>query len=144
MLREKVGTLWKKFVNRETISYVIFGVLTTAVDWIVYPIMRWLGYSVAVSTALAWMAAVIFAFITNKIFVFQSHTLSLKALGREFGSFVSCRALTGVLTVGAMVVMVDYMGINEWIGKVAVSAISLVLNYILSKLFIFKSAKEGR
>lgn len=129
-------------MNRETVSYLIFGVLTTAVDWLVYPLMRWLHYSVAVSSSASWLAAVLFAFITNKIFVFQSRTLQMKELGREFVSFVSCRALTGAFTIIAMVVIVDVMGWNEWIGKVAVSAISLVLNYIFSKLFIFKKTAE--
>jgi len=138
MIREKMGILWKKFVNRETVSYLIFGVLTTAVDWLVYPVMRWFDHSVAVSTAIAWAVAVLFAFVTNKLFVFRSFTLRPDKLGKEFVSFVSCRALTGLFTVLAMVFIADVMGWNEWLGKVAVSAISLVLNYIFSKLFIFK------
>lgn len=85
-----------------------------------------------------------FAFVTNKIFVFQSYTFRPKELSREFVSFVSCRALTGAFTVVAMVVIVDVMGWNEWIGKVAVSAMSLVLNYIFSKLFIFKKTADAR
>ena len=144
MLKEKMGKLWARFVNRETVSYFIFGVLTTAVDWMVYPLMRWLDHSVAWSSVVSWAAAVIFAFVTNKIFVFQSYTFRPKELSREFVSFVSCRALTGAFTVVAMVVIVDVMGWNEWIGKVAVSAMSLGLNYIFSKLFIFKKTADAR
>ena len=143
MLNEKMGKLWARFVNRETVSYFIFGVLTTAVDWLVYPLMRWFGHSVALSSIASWAAAVIFAFVTNKLFVFQSYTFRPKELSKEFISFVSCRALTGAFTVVAMVVIVDVMGWNEWIGKVAVSALSLVLNYIFSKLFIFKKTAEN-
>lgn len=143
MLNEKMGKLWERFVNRETVSYFIFGVLTTAVDWLVYPLMRWMGHSVAWSSVASWAAAVLFAFVTNKLFVFQSYSFSLKGLGREFFSFVSCRALTGAFTVVAMVLIVDVLGWNEWIGKIAVSATSLVLNYILSKLFIFKKTAEN-
>ena len=144
MLREKLGILWRKFVNRETVSYLVFGVLTTLVDWLVYPLMRWLGHSVAVSSTASWAAAVLFAFITNKLFVFKSFVFRPEPLAKEFVSFVSCRALTGLFTIGAMVFIVDIMGWNEWIGKVAVSAISLVLNYIFSKLFIFrKDAKKS-
>lgn len=144
MIKELWNKLWKQFVNRETISYLIFGVLTTAVDWLVYPFMRWLGYSVGFSSAIAWAAAVLFAFVTNKLFVFQSYGAGPKKLLKEFLSFVSCRAITGIFTVGAMVVMVDYMGLNEWFGKFMVSAISLLLNYVMSKLFIFrkKTVKE--
>ena len=141
MLVEKLGILWKKFVNRETVSYLIFGVLTTMVDWIVHPVLRWLGHGVAVSVAGGWAAAVLFAFITNKLFVFRSYSFRPAKFWKEFVSFVSCRALTGVFTIGVMVLIVDVMGWNEWLGKAAVSAISLVLNYILSKLFIFSAKK---
>lgn len=139
-MKEWITKIWEKFVNRETISYIIFGVLTTAVDWLVYPLMRMFHHSVGFSSTVSWAAAVLFAFVTNKLFVFQSHTLRPRELGREFVSFVSCRALTGAFTVGAMVVMVDFMGWNEWFGKFMVSAMSLVLNYVFSKLFIFKGS----
>ena len=142
MLREKMGILWERFVNRETISYVIFGVLTTLVDWAVYRIARWPGYSVALSTAVSWASAVLFAFITNKLFVFRSRALGMAALAREFISFVSCRAFTGVFTIVFMVAVVDWLGWNEWLGKIAVSAISLVMNYVFSKLFIFRKSEN--
>lgn len=143
MLKETWNKLWNKFVNRETISYIIFGVLTTAVDWLVYPLMRWGGHSVALSSTVSWAAAVLFAFITNKLFVFQSYNFRPKELFKEFLSFVSCRALTGAFSVGAMVLMVDIWGLNEWFGKFMVSALSLVLNYVFSKLFIFKKKATG-
>ncbi len=57
MLKEKMGKLWARFVNRETVSYFIFGVLTTAVDWMVYPLMRWLDHSVAWSSVVSWAAS---------------------------------------------------------------------------------------
>lgn len=142
MLREKMGILWKRLVNRETISYVIFGVLTTLVDWAVYRIVRWPGYSVAFSSAVSWASAVLFAFITNKRFVFRSNALGMAPLAREFLSFVSCRAFTGLFTIVFMVAAVDGLGWNEWLGKAAVSAISLVMNYVFSKLFIFKKSEN--
>lgn len=138
MLQEKIQLLWKKFVNRETVSYLIFGVLTTLVDWLVYPLLRFFGYSVALSSTGSWAAAVLFAFVTNKLFVFQSYTFQPALFLKEFFSFVSCRFVSGVITIAAMVVLVDVCGFHEWIGKVGVSAMSLVLNYIFSKLFIFK------
>lgn len=131
--------LWRKFVNRETVSYFITGVMTTLVDWISYALMRKAGISYQLSTGGSWAAAVLFAYATNKFFVFRSMTLSPKAVWREFVSFVLCRVLTGVFTLVAMIVMVDGIGIRQdFLCKVAVSAISLVLNYILSKLFIFR------
>lgn len=96
-----------------------------------------------VSTAVSWCAAVLFAFVTNKLFVFQSRSLSLNHLWKEFVAFVGCRAATGVFTMVAMIVMVDFLHLNEFLGKLIVSAISLVMNYIFSKLFIFKKKHDG-
>ena len=95
------------------------------------------------STALSWAAAVLFAFVTNKFFVFRSFDISLGYVWKEFVSFVACRAATGVFTMAGMIVMVGMLHWNEFFGKLMVSAVSLVLNYILSKLFIFKTDPEG-
>ena len=78
-----IERLWKKFVNRETISYLIFGVLTTLVDWISYWYMRQLGIDYRIATAGSWAAAVLFAFVTNKLFVFNSWDLHPKRCGRN-------------------------------------------------------------
>ena len=119
-----IDKIWKKLVNRETISYLIFGVLTTLVDWISYWYMRRLGIDYRAATAGSWAAAVLFAFVTNK-------------------PFVACRAATGAFTMVAMIVMVDGLGIRQdFICKIVVSAISLVLNYIFSKWFIFRKKES--
>lgn len=137
-----ISKLMKKVLNRESISYIIFGVLTTLVDWASYALFWSLGWDYKVSTALSWAAAVLFAFVTNKFWVFRSFTLKLSYLWKEFVSFVACRAATGVLTMLGMILMVDGFHWNEFLGKLMVSAMSLVLNYIMSKLFIFKKKKD--
>lgn len=133
-----IQKIWNKFVNRETISYFIFGVLTTAMDWVVYTVMRVSGSDYRLATVASWCAAVAFAFVTNKLFVFRSHIIKPGPLFQEIASFVACRALTGVLTLVAMMVLVDLMGLNDFIGKLITSAVVLVLNYVLSKIFIFR------
>ncbi len=141
-----MGQLWKglkkKFVNYESVSYFIFGVLTTLVDWISYRVMtRLWGIDYKTATAGSWAAAVLFAFVTNKLFVFKSRSLKPKKVWSEFAPFVACRVATGLFTLAAMVVMVDGMGIRQdFICKVVVSGISLVLNYILSKWVVFRKA----
>ncbi|MFR2260149.1 MAG: GtrA family protein [Clostridium sp.] len=138
-----LGKLWKKLVNWETISYLIFGVLTTLVDWISYWYMRRVGTDYRLATAGSWAAAVLFAFVTNKLFVFGSFDLHPKKVWSEFVPFVACRAATGIFTMVAMIAMVDGMGIKQdFICKIVVSAISLVLNYIFSKWFIFKKKES--
>lgn len=133
--------IWNKFVNKETISYFIFGVLTTLVDWVSYWLMRRVGIDYRLATAGAWAAAVLFAFVTNKLFVFESKSLHPKTVWAEFAPFVVCRAATGLFTMAAMIVMVDVMKISQdFLCKIVTSAISLVLNYLFSKWFIFKKA----
>lgn len=139
MIRESLEKLWRKFVNRETVSYVIFGVLTTLVDWISYAVFRRWGMNYRLATVCCQAAAILFAYVTNKIWVFRSYNFHPGYLLKEMASFFSFRILTAVFTYVAMVVMVDGMGISQdMICKIIVSAISLVLNYICSKLFIFR------
>ncbi len=138
-----IEKVWKKLWNRESISYLIFGVLTTLVDWISYWYMRQAGMDYRAATVLSWAAAVLFAFVTNKLFVFQSWSLRPGVVWKEFVPFVICRLATGVFTTVAMIVMVDGVGIKQdFICKVVVSAISLVLNYLFSKLFIFREGNK--
>ncbi len=129
---------WRRFVNRESVTYIIFGVLTTAVDWVSYTVLRRLGTDYRVATALSWAAAVLFAFVTNKLVVFRSFEMRPGLVWKEFSGFVTARVATGLFTMVAMIVMVDGLHWNEYLGKVVVSAISLVLNYLFSKWFIFR------
>ena len=133
-----VQRIWNKFFNRENVSYLVFGVLTTLADWISYRMMRLAGMDYRLATAGAWAVAVLFAFVTNKLFVFGSLSLRPAQVWKEFVAFVACRVATGILTLIAMMVMVDGIGIqNDFFCKVVVSVLSLVMNYVLSKWFIF-------
>ncbi len=139
-----ISSIWSKLSNRESVTYIICGVLTTAVDWITHRILWHMGAEYQVSTAVSWAAAVLFAFISNKFWVFRSFETELKRLWKEFVSFVACRIATFAVTMAGMVVMVGMLHWNEFLGKLVVSAASMVLNYIPSKLFIFKKTGDGR
>ena len=140
-----IRKLWNKLVIRETVSYFIFGVLTTLVDWISYAVFRYGGMNYRLATICCQAAAILFAYITNKIWVFQSYNFRPVYLLKEMASFFSCRILTAVFTYVAMVVMVDGIGIRQdMICKIVVSGISLVMNYIFSKVFIFKKKPTGK
>jgi len=134
-----VDKLWNKLCNRETVTYLIFGVLTTLVDWITFYMMSEAGIDYRLGTVGAWCAAVAFAFITNKVFVFRSRDYKWKLVIKELVPFVACRLGTGLLVLVMMMVMVDGLKIpNEFLCKVVTSVLSLVLNYVFSKWFIFK------
>ena len=123
----------------DIISYLFFGVLTTAVNYVVYlPCYNLLGLSAAVSNAIAWVVAVAFAYLTNKPFVFKSHDWSMNTVLPELAKFLACRVGSGVLETGLLLVCVDWLG---WDGngmKLITSVLVVVLNYIGSKLLVFK------
>ena len=135
--------LKEKCFNYETISYIICGVLTTAVDFISYTIFRKGDViSVELAQGLSWVAAVLFAYVVNKLIVFRNYNMRPSYLAREVGTFVAARAFSGVVTWVLMVVMVRLGGdrgfIYELFCKFTSSVINMVLNYVFSKLWIFK------
>lgn len=123
----------------DVISYLFFGVLTTVVNYIVYlPVYNLLGFSAALSNAIAWAVAVIFAYLTNKPFVFKSHDWSVKTVIPELTKFVTCRAASGVAETLILLVSVDILGWNGNVWKLITSVLVVVLNYFASKLLVFK------
>lgn len=134
---EKVRALVVKY--RDILSYLFFGVLTTAVNYVVYlPLYNLLGFSGTVSNCIAWAASVAFAFLTNKPFVFQSHDWSAKTVLPELTKFVGCRVGSGLMETAVIFVFVDWLGFNGNIFKLVTSVLVVVLNYVGSKLLVFR------
>ena len=128
-----------RLLNRETVSYVVFGVLTTLVNMVAYGIFyNALGIHNLVSNALAWVAAVLFAYVVNKLFVFRSRTDTAKALAREFGLFLAARLFSFAVDELCMGLLVNLLHANGGVAKVAVNVIVMVMNYFFSKWIIFK------
>ena len=118
------------------ILYIIFGGLTTLVNIIAYFICYDIsGISNVLSTIIAWTLSVIFAFITNKFYVFESKE---NDVFYEISTFFGCRLGTGILDVGVMYLTVDILKWNALLMKIISNVIVIVLNYILSKVIIFK------
>lgn len=129
---------------KEIINYLIFGVLSTAVNFASYFIFAKLFHiDEVVSSGLSWFCAVLFAYITNKIFVFESKTKTVKEFIKEMISFFACRVLSGILCdVGTFALMVKVLNINDIIAKIVTQIMVVILNYVLSKLVIFKKKSE--
>jgi putative flippase GtrA len=130
---------------RELIIYFIVGVMTTLVNWAAYALaVEVFGWSITLSNVFAWVTAVLFAFVTNKIWVFRSFSWDFRCAAREAFLFVSARLLTGALEMAGVPLLVrlglkqPLFGVKGMWAKVVVSAIVMVLNYVFSKLFIFK------
>lgn len=151
--------LLKKY--KEMILYIIFGGLTTLVNIVVYAVMFYnMKCSNMASTVGAWILSVLFAYITNKLFVFESKAFTTKVLIAELVSFFLCRLATGIVDMGIMYAFIDmdllHMVEHTWnvnliviqfvlgfqmVVKVLSNVIVIILNYIASKLIIFKKEK---
>jgi len=125
---------------KELINYGIFGVLTTILNYVSYIIFtRVCNLEIFTSNLLAWVLSVIFAFITNKIIVFQSKKFEIKTLIKEGTSFAVARILSLLLDMLILYIMVDIMGINDLVVKIISNIVVIIVNYILSKFIIFRN-----
>ena len=162
-----IGKLIDKFFTREIVTYIIFGVLTTAVNLVTFYITKqifisigWDGVFNAMlgsagwekalallgsgtdyldATVIAWTVAVIFAFVTNKLIVFESKSWKHAVAGKEFVGFIGARLFSLLVELLCMFIMVTLLHWNEFVAKVIVQIIVVILNYVFSKLIIFKN-----
>ncbi len=128
---------------REIINYLLFGGLSTIVNFLSYFIFaRLLGIEEVISSILSWFCAVLFAYITNKLFVFESKTETKKAFFIEMTTFFLSRILSGILCdVGTFALMVKVLNINDIFSKIITQIMVIIVNYLFSKLIIFKKKK---
>lgn len=135
---KKIRALIEKYYD--ILSYLFFGVLTTAVNYLVYlPCYNLWGFSASVSNVIAWAVSVAFAYLTNKPFVFRSHDWSAKTVLPELSKFVGCRLGSGVLETGIIFVAVDCLGWNGNVMKLITSVLVVIVNYLASKLLVFRN-----
>lgn len=123
----------------DILTYLVFGVLTTVVNYLVYlPVYNLVGLSAAVSNAIAWVAAVAFAYLTNKPFVFKSHDWSARTVIPELTKFVSCRIASGAAETLILLITVDILLWNGNLWKLLTSVLVIILNYFASKFLVFR------
>ena len=123
----------------DLIIYLILGVLTTIVNFVVYfPLHNYLSMSASVSNIIAWVVAVLFAFLTNKPWAFKSNDWSAKVAIPEFVKFVGCRIGSGLLETLFLLVTVDFLLWNGNIMKIVVSIAVVIINYFASKFLVFR------
>lgn len=132
-----IKKIFKKY--KEIILYVFFGGCTTLVNIIVYYVCAYpLSLATVLSTVIAWILSVAFAYTTNRIYVFESRSKGYADVLREIVSFVSCRLLTGLMDLAIMFVCVDLLHLNDLIIKTLSNILVIILNYIASKCLIFR------
>lgn len=137
---EKIKALIKKVISdKELMRYILIGVLTTVVNYGVYALCtRVIHMEQLLANLIAWVAAVIFAYVANKLYVFESHTDSASALVKEIFNFVLMRVASLVVDQAIIWLLVKQLGLYDLLCKLISNVVVVVLNYVFSKLFIFK------
>lgn len=123
---------------KEILWYGFFGVLTTLVNIISFYLLDKTGMNVYINNFIAWFLSVLFAFITNKLFVFNSKSLDKKVVMKEITSFFFFRILSLGIDMAGMYICISLMNLGKMISKILMNVIVIVANYIFSKIFIFK------
>lgn len=129
--------IMQKFLNKETISYLIFGVLTTIVNIVVFDLCE-MAMDYKAANIIAWVIAVAFAYITNKLFVFSSKSFAPEVLIKEITSFVFARVVSLGVDMGFMIVAIEYLGMAKLLAKIISNVFVVIINYVFSKLVIFR------
>lgn len=162
------GKIIDKLFTKEIITYIFFGVMTTAVNLITFYIFKrifisigWEGVFNSIipqgsslhklfiggtdyldANFIAWIVGVVFAFVTNKIWVFDSKSWAPSVAGREFTGFMGARIFSFVIETISLFILVTLLSVNDFVAKIIVGIVVVIINYIFSKLIIFKKKAE--
>ena len=149
--------------HREVIAYLFWGAMTTAVSWASYTLLalllrgvgreltllgRGVSVTVLVANVFSWVCAVLFAFVTNKLRVFRSASWQRAVVLPEFAKFIASRLATGILEIVAVPALVAFGldqaigGVEGMVAKILVTVVVVILNYVLSKLLVFRRREE--
>ena len=123
---------------KEAILYLFFGGCTTLINVLAFMLLRLFQIDTYISNTIAWLLAVLFAFITNKLYVFESKGKRKKEVVKECLSFFFFRILSLVFDMGIMYVMISLLHRNELLSKIVSNIFVIIINYVFSKVFIFK------
>ena len=127
--------------NKEIINYLIIGVLTTIVSLVTYYLLTFTilnpnnDLELQIANIISWIVSVAFAYVTNRKYVFESKSKDIK---KELSKFVSSRITTLLIDMGLMFIFVSLLSFNDKIIKLIVQFVVIVLNYVFSKLFVFR------
>lgn len=137
MLKKLIRKLW----SREVVAYVIAGVLTTAINIVVFQFLRSVFYMDTLwANGIAWVVSVLFAFVVNDRYVFIQEKMGFFKEMEKMGKFFLARLFSFFVDQAGMWLLVDYLGVHDMASKIGMNVIVIIMNYILSKLLIFHAA----
>lgn len=132
-------TFLKKITGNKAFRYIFAGALTTFVNFFVFTLLcKVFLLDVNISNIISVILSILFAYVINKIYVFEAKTKNFKDLFFEFFKFISARGVTMLIEVGGVFVLYSLLKIDELISKLIINVIVLILNYIISKFLVFK------
>ena len=138
-----IGIIYRKY--KEAIDYLFWGGVAFVLSMVLFYIFaNVMNIYEQIANILSWIICVIFTYLTNRTFVFQSKVKGIKKIFKEFKDFVTARLLTLVMENVILFVMIDLMSINNMISKLVGQFVVIVSNYFLSKLWIFKKEKSKK
>ena len=123
---------------KEIVLYIFFGVLTTLINIISYKIFTMARMNYIISNLISFIISVLFAYITNKIYVFKSPSFEIKKLIIESLNFFTFRITTFIIDMLLMILLVEYFKLDDFFSKIIVNIIVIILNFVFSKFYIFK------
>lgn len=130
-------------IKKELAFYLVFGVLTTLVNIISYVLFsRIIRFNYKEATTIAWVISVVFAYITNKLYVFNSKGKDMLTVIKEFLSFILCRILSYLIDIVTMIALIEGLNLDDMVAKIIVNIIVAVINYFASKFFIFRITRD--
>lgn len=156
---EKIKKLLHAVFNKETITYVIFGVMTTLVNLVVFKVFDVLfsGRLYLLTNSIAWIAAVVFAYVTNKLFVFESKSWKFDVLKKEIPSFFGARIASYFIEQAGLWFFVEILRFDERVfdfivvklsgkivAKLILGVLVVIINYVLSKFIIFSKKDKPK
>ena len=137
---QRIGRFFKW--NRETSLYLFFGGLTTVINYASYILLtRFFLIPLLPSNLVAWILSILFAYVTNRKWVFQVKSKGLREIGSEFALFLGVRIFSGIADTALMVALVDWLLLDDMVCKLAVNLVVIALNYILSKFLVFRDKR---
>lgn len=128
--------------TREVLLYLVFGVLTTLVDWVASFALYQTSMNLHLANVLAWLAAVLFAYTTNRIWVFQSQRHGVLPILGELLGFASGRIATLLMQEGIFAICCDWLELNEYAVKIVAAVLVVLGNYFISKLLVFRKSRR--
>lgn len=139
---KKITLLFKKLVNRETILYGVFGVMTLMLNIVIFQLLLHRGMDYRIANIIALIVAKLAAYIVNKLFVFRSRCKNLMGLVKEFTRFLIARGATMLLDYFGLIFLVEVLHISKDIGKYVTTTIVIIINYFFGKKAVFLDSRN--